>query len=1074
MNRPATSPEPAGFFVLRTPLLPHEAVASWAAGLRVPAVATDSSELADALAADEAALTARVRALVALPEVRDALFCASPSLHDATDAWLADASGARGRDVPLKLARYLTRMASRSTPFGLFAGCSVGTIGAAARLLVGPRASYRRHTRLDMHYLSALVEALERDPSLRAELTYRPSTGLYRAPGQLRYAEARTDPTTRARSYQLVAVDRNAGVDRALARASLGARPGEIAADLVDDDNTLEEAAAFVGALIDAQVLVSDLAPYVTGPEPIRGTIDALSATSAGSVVAARLEEARAALASLDEAGLGVPAARYLAIAGALRELPATVDLARLFQVDLFKPAPDATLGGPLLAEILRGVELHRRIARPSAGGPLADFHRSFVDRYEGRAVRLVDALDDESGVGFPGTSSEPSPLLEGLAIGKERGGGERGDALAPTPRDRWLVRRVAEAARRGEAVLELDDRDLAALEPASPASLPAAFAAVVTVSAASTAALDCGEFQLTLDLGGPNGAPLLGRFCHGDPTLRAAVEAHLRAEEALRPDAVFAEVVHLPEGRLGNILCRPVLRDHEIAYLGRSGAPIERQLGVEDLWVRADGGRFRLFSERLGREVVPRMTTAHNHAMSTLGVYRFLCALQHDGQPHAFGFDFGLAEAAPTLPRVTRGRLVLSLARWRLDRDEVDALRKPGAPVDRLRAVRALREARGLPRHVALVAGDNVLPLDLESAFGVANLVAELAGVQMAVLRERFPTADTLVAEGSEGRFVHELVVPFVAPNAAPPAPPPAPRPRGARTFAPGSEWLYAKIHAGTQGVEALLGDVVTPLVRDAIAAGAADRWFFLRYSDPGWHLRLRLHGDPAALLGEVLPRLREALLPRLEDGRVTRLVLDTYDREIERYGGDGGIELSEALFHADSEAAIGLVAASPGDGGAGVRWRLALLGMHELLDDLGLGLDERLALLRRTRAGFAEEHAVDAAVDRQLGARFRGERARLEALIEGRGDDELAPAISVLTQRKAAIAPIATELRARARRGELGSSIAELAGSYLHMHANRVLVSDHRAQELVLYDFLVRLYESRAARAKARGKAP
>ena len=98
------------------------------------------------------------------------------------------------------------------------------------------------------------------------------------------------------------------------------------------------------------QVLVSDLAPYVTGPEPIRGTIDALSATSAGSVVAARLEEARAALASLDEAGLGVPAARYLAIAGALRELPATVDLARLFQVDLFKPAPDATLGGPLLA----------------------------------------------------------------------------------------------------------------------------------------------------------------------------------------------------------------------------------------------------------------------------------------------------------------------------------------------------------------------------------------------------------------------------------------------------------------------------------------------------------------------------------------------------------------------------------------------------------------------------------------------------------------------------------------------------------------------------------------------------
>ncbi len=42
--------------------------------------------------------------------------------------------------------------------------------------------------------------------------------------------------------------------------------------------------------------------------------------------------------------------------------------------------------------------------------------------------------------------------------------------------------------------------------------------------------------------------------------------------------------------------------------------------------------------------------------------------------------------------------------------------------------------------------------------------------------------------------------------------------------------------------------------------------------------------------------------------------------------------------------------------------------------------------------------------------------------------------------------------------------------APSYLHMHANRLLRSAHGAQELVLYDFLCRLYESRAARARER----
>jgi hypothetical protein len=34
--------------------------------------------------------------------------------------------------------------------------------------------------------------------------------------------------------------------------------------------------------------------------------------------------------------------------------------------------------------------------------------------------------------------------------------------------------------------------------------------------------------------------------------------------------------------------------------------------------------------------------------------------------------------------------------------------------------------------------------------------------------------------------------------------------------------------------------------------------------------------------------------------------------------------------------------------------------------------------------------------------------------------------------------------------------------------MHVNRLLVSDHRAQELILYDFLDRQYRSRLARLR------
>jgi hypothetical protein len=53
-------------------------------------------------------------------------------------------------------------------------------------------------------------------------------------------------------------------------------------------------------------------------------------------------------------------------------------------------------------------------------------------------------------------------------------------------------------------------------------------------------------------------------------------------------------------------------------------------------------------------------------------------------------------------------------------------------------------------------------------------------------------------------------------------------------------------------------------------------------------------------------------------------------------------------------------------------------------------------------------------------------------------------------------------TGLRSRAEAGRLSVPLTGLAASFLHMHANRILRSAHRAQELVLYDREIKLYEA------------
>jgi thiopeptide-type bacteriocin biosynthesis protein len=1133
--------QPSGFFVFRTPLLPYEELEAWSSGLRAraawdevlppppahealaldpartsarEAAAASSPELEAALAADRECLRSRLRQLTERPEILEALFVASPSLFDGLEIWRAQPEGKKGQRAERALVRYFYRMAARATPFGLFSGCSTAAIdpapGSPTRLTLAPRPSYRRHTRLDMDYLFALCEDLERDPGLRRELRYRPNSSLYRAAGRLRYAEARLDK--KVRSHHLVAVEVSSYLEDTLRRARGGALASDLAAALVtadpDGEITAEEAEAFITELIDSQVLVSDLSPPVTGPEAIHDLVSHLGTLPAGHEAGHRLAQARDRLAEIDAAGPGVPPRRYQEIAEGLAALPTTVELARLFQVDMVKPADAPVLGAAVLAEITRGLAILHRLGGRARQESLERFRKDFAERYgEGRQVPLVEALDEEIGIGFERSSevgAEASPLLQGLVLSPQAA-----DPTVPWgSRQGVLLGKLAEALARGERQIELSDQDLERMAPASPAPpvqlggpggptprggprapggdqqpLPDSFQVMAVVAAPSQQALDDGDFRVLLGgAAGPSGARLLGRFCHADAALVPWVERHLRAEEELRPEAVFAEIVHLPQGRIGNILSRPVLRGFEIPYLGRSGAPEERQIPITDLLVGIEGARIVLRSARLGREVVPRLTSAHNFAMRSLGVYRFLCSLQAQGTMGGAAWNWGPLDGAPFLPRVTAGRVVLSRASWWLSELEIKELAKT-AGTARFAAVQSWREKRGLPRVVLLADGDNELLVDLDNVLSIDTFLDVIEGRDRARLAEFFPGAEELPACGPEGRFVHELVIPFerLRGQAAEPAGQrPARRARDGgpvqRSFPPGSEWLYAKLYTGTSTADRVLREVVTPLVRSAVGEGAADGWFFIRYGDPEWHLRVRFHGPPEALRSRVLAALYEAAAPLLEDGRLWRLQLDTYEREMERYGGAAGIELAERLFQIDSETTLAVLDMLEGDEGADVRWRLALCGTDALLADLGLDAAARLDLMGRLRLGFGQEFsggpgsANAKGLQVQLDQKFRGERRSLDPLLDPAAAESspLAPALSLLRQRSQALAPVVAELRRREQAGELIPGVGEIAASFVHMHLNRMIRSAARAHELVLYEFLYQIYRSRAARSR------
>jgi hypothetical protein len=562
------------------------------------------------------------------------------------------------------------------------------------------------------------------------------------------------------RSHHLVALEDSDHLDATIERARPGATRAALAEALAGGGVNRAEADAFVGELIDSQILVPDVECPITGPEPL-ARLEALARRhpDAGAI-AERLGEVAARLRAIDEGGLGAPRSRYHDIAAELEPLGAPVEISRLFQVDLIRPASFASLGRDLADEVVRGVAVLRRLAPRIEPGELDRFRTAFADRYEQREVPLAEALDEETGVGSAlgdSASRDVSALLGGL------------DFPAPSiestvwsRREATLLHRVGETLVAGGHELTLTPGDIEAMASDDGAPLPDAWSALATiVRPCGETANGAGVRVMLHHSSGPSGAPLLGRFCHGDPALLAAVRDHLRAEEALDREAVFAEVVHLPHGRTGNILLRPELRQYEVPYLGRSGVPADRQIPIDDLTVALSDGRFVLRSRRLGRRVVPRLTTAHNFIAGSLTLYRFFCLLQSDGRLPWCGWSWGALASLPFLPRVTFGRLVFSRATWRVTRDEARPLITASGAA-RFAAVQAWRVSRRLRRWILLVEHDNLLPLDLDNVSAVDELVRQLKDRESAVLMEMYPGPGELCASGDDGRYTHEVLIPF------------------------------------------------------------------------------------------------------------------------------------------------------------------------------------------------------------------------------------------------------------------------------------------------------------------------
>jgi len=57
-------------------------------------------------------------------------------------------------------------------------------------------------------------------------------------------------------------------------------------------------------------------------------------------------------------------------------------------------------------------------------------------------------------------------------------------------------------------------------------------------------------------------------------------------------------------------------------------------------------------------------------------------------------------------------------------------------------------------------------------------------------------------------------------------------------RTFIPGDEWLYIKLYTGYKTADTILTEILPEIISKLKDEQLIDKWFFIRYYDPHYHL--------------------------------------------------------------------------------------------------------------------------------------------------------------------------------------------------------------------------------------------
>lgn len=681
----------------------------------------------------------------------EALYIASPEFFNQKIVIEQDKTKAKNK-LNTTLNKYITRASFRCTPFGLFAGCSIGEFSNSTHIELVNLNQYCRNTRLDMEYLYSLIDYLGKQKNIQNNLHYFPNDSIYEAGGEIRYVEYYYEGIKKL--YQLTSIDKNSHIIKILKKAKNGATIKDLAKSIIDNDIDEENATQFVEQLINAQLIKNRLEVSLTKGEPLDQLIQNLEKYEDYKHVTLSLREIKTILKKIDKKKLGNDLFYYRQAETIIKKLGVPYNFKHLFQVDLYKPVKIATLSHKIIDEIYQIISLENALVQNFVKPSLAAFKKAFAERYEEQEIPLVIALDKDLGIGYPidRNTEDSNPLIDDLVLPKP----SAGDFINSDYIQTILLEKYTKALQNKENIIHITKEDF-------PQKLQNYENLPDTLTIFCSLIKENKETEEQIDMkfigGGASGARLFSRFCHSSPDLFNFSQEITKKEQEINSNAILCEIIHSPQPRSCNIMIHPPLREYEIHYIAESGVEPHKRIPVSDLLISLKKDRIYLKSKKLDQEIIPRLTNAQNYDYDSLPIYQFLCDIQSQNTKPSIMFQWGsLFQQFNYFPRVMFKNHILSHEKWRIEKHEIQHLYKLNGS-NLIKATKEFRKSRKIPSHVILNENGTELFINLTNNKSIQMMLDIEKYTPYFYLEECLFKKESTIVKNDEGYFTNEFI---------------------------------------------------------------------------------------------------------------------------------------------------------------------------------------------------------------------------------------------------------------------------------------------------------------------------